>query len=68
MTMDRFDCNGRPRITMVDGNPKLVGIKITHYCPHCHYVNISLMEKVDAIIKSMVDMPASKVSLNGTYF
>jgi hypothetical protein len=68
MTMDRFDCNGRLRITMEDGNPKLAGVKITHYRPHCHYVDISLTDKVDAIIQSMVDMPASKVSLGETYF
>ena len=68
MTMDCFDCNGRLRITMVDGDPKLAGIKITHYRPHCHYVDISLTDKVDAIIQSMLDMPASKVSLSETYF
>ena len=66
MFMDRFDCNGRLRITMVDGNPKLAGVKIIHYRPHCHYVDISLTDKVDAIIQSMVDMPASKVSLGET--
>ena len=63
MTMDRFDCNGRLRITMVDGDSKVAGIKITHYRPHCQYVDISLTDKVDAIIQSMTDMPASKVSL-----
>ncbi|KIM44632.1 hypothetical protein M413DRAFT_46879, partial [Hebeloma cylindrosporum] len=60
MTMDRFECNGRLRITMTDGNPKLARIKITHHRPHCQYVDISLTDKVDNIIKTMIDMPASK--------
>ncbi|KDR82282.1 hypothetical protein GALMADRAFT_115207, partial [Galerina marginata CBS 339.88] len=62
MTMDRFDCNGWLRITMTDGYPNLAGIKITHHRTHCQYVDISLTDKVSAIIQAMVDMPASKVS------
>ncbi|KDR77335.1 hypothetical protein GALMADRAFT_66460 [Galerina marginata CBS 339.88] len=58
--MDRFECNGRLRITMVDGSPDLAGVKITHHRPHSQYVDISLTDKVDAIIQSMINMPASK--------
>ncbi|KDR65815.1 hypothetical protein GALMADRAFT_81451 [Galerina marginata CBS 339.88] len=68
MTMDRFDCSGRLRITMVDGNPKLAGITIIHHRPHCHYVDISLTDKVDTIIQNMVNLPASKVSFSEIFY
>lgn len=53
---------------MTDGNSKLAGIKITHHRPHCQYVDISLTEKVDNIIKTMIDMPASKASFYKIFY
>ncbi|KAF8151412.1 hypothetical protein B0H34DRAFT_625904, partial [Crassisporium funariophilum] len=55
-----FNCNGWLKITMTDGNSSLAGITITHHRAHCLYINISLTENANTIIKSMIDMPALK--------
>ena len=64
MTMDRFKCNGYLRVTMNDRDTSLAGVVITHHRSHCPYVDISVTDKVESIIKEMINMPASKVSYN----
>ncbi|KAF8884072.1 hypothetical protein CPB84DRAFT_1817005 [Gymnopilus junonius] len=59
--MDRFDCNGYLHITMSDHFPSLAGIIITHHLSHWGYLDISITEDVEAIIKERVNMPASKI-------
>lgn len=61
--MDRFECNGYLRVTMIDKNTTLAGITITHHRSHCPYV-VSVPDKVESIIQEMINMPASKVSFD----
>ncbi|KAF8910583.1 hypothetical protein CPB84DRAFT_1637618, partial [Gymnopilus junonius] len=61
LSMDCFDCNSYLHITTSDHFPSLAGIIITHHLLHWGYLDISITEDVEAIIKERVNMPASKV-------
>lgn len=61
-TMDRFECNGYLHVTLDDNDLSIAGIKITHHRSHCAYIDISMTDKVESIIKEMINVPASKVS------
>ncbi|KDR66650.1 hypothetical protein GALMADRAFT_1359427 [Galerina marginata CBS 339.88] len=52
--MDRFDCKGYMRVTMTDGETSIAGVKIAHHRSHCPYVDISMTDKVEAIITEMI--------------
>ncbi|KAF8871937.1 hypothetical protein CPB84DRAFT_1691780 [Gymnopilus junonius] len=60
MTMDHFDCNGYLHITMAE-DITFARIRITHHCLHFPYVDISMTDEVDAIIKEQANMPAAKI-------
>jgi len=60
--MDRFECDGYLHVTLTDNDLSIAGIKITHHRSHCAYIDISMTDKVESIIKGMINLPASKVS------
>ncbi|KAG6904096.1 hypothetical protein DXG01_012660, partial [Tephrocybe rancida] len=61
MCMERFKCDGWLHISIDENDPSTVILRVTHYENHIPYTDISVSEKVDELIKSMSDLPATKI-------
>ncbi|KAG6907426.1 hypothetical protein DXG01_008891 [Tephrocybe rancida] len=61
MCMQRFKCDGWLHVSVDKNNSSQVILRITHYENHIPYTNISVSEKVEELIGSLVDLPATKI-------
>ena len=70
MKMERFKCSGWLRITVVDGDPSTVKVRLVHSRSHPAYTDISLPDATAQLIREMRDSTAAKVrrksGLSGT--
>jgi hypothetical protein len=64
MKMDRFKCAGKLHITVNPNVQDAVRVQIEHRSAHQYYTDISLTDKMKAIIAEMKDSSASTVSLS----
>ncbi|KAJ7678817.1 hypothetical protein B0H17DRAFT_840825, partial [Mycena rosella] len=59
--MDRFPCIGYLHVTADSTNETSVRLRVQHHRPHCHYVDISLNDKITKLVEQMRDQPASTI-------
>jgi len=60
--MRRYSCEGRLSITIADNEYSRARVRMQHSEAHPHYTDISLPEKIQALIMEMKNSSASKVS------
>ncbi|KAG6917946.1 hypothetical protein DXG01_017130, partial [Tephrocybe rancida] len=61
MCMQRFKCDGWLHVSVDENDSSQVIMRITHYENHIPYTDISVSEKVEELIGSLVDLPATKI-------